>query len=94
MTSCESPRKVPASQARGTGLDMAIGSNKVPGVLAAPDEARAIVAAWLAAEFRGGGPARQVAKIRAIEERCRVAVAPTGTLRTRRIRSKSRRLGG
>ena len=73
---------------------MAVVANKVPGVFVAPDEACAIVTASLAAEFRGGGPARKVAKIHAIEERYRVAVAPTGTLRTRRVRSKSRHLGG
>lgn len=38
-----------------------------------PDEACAIVEAWLNTEFQGGGSARKIAKIGAIEERYRTA---------------------
>jgi len=37
--------------------------------IVSPDEASAIVAAWLAARFRGGRSARKVAKVRLVEAR-------------------------
>jgi ribose 5-phosphate isomerase B len=45
------------------------------------DLARELVLTWLAAEFRGGASGRKVAKIRALEQRCRslgVHLSPPG----------------